>query len=269
LASLLLSDTEAAPLESPDRPWRFAIVPQLTPVELLRNWSAILQQLGKAGIDCQLVLYPDIAKFEVEFLRGQADFVYLNPYHMVMAHERHAYQPLLHDKRALEGLLLTQADGPVSRIEQLQQQRISFPSANAFAASLYLRALLERQHHVGFQAHYAQNHRNALRQVLTGDSAACGVVATTFESETADVKARLRVLLRTPAVAPHPIAAHPRVPLATRQRLSDTLLHFANTEAGQPLMQAIAMPHPVAADYRSDYAPLLKLHIEHYVVNAD
>ncbi len=109
------------------RTLRLAVVPQLTPIEMSRYWSPVVDALGQRGIPCELVVYPSIAAFEAEFLSGKADLVFLNPYHMVMAHRAHKYEPLLHDARALEGVLLVSADGPVQQIEQLKGQRISFP----------------------------------------------------------------------------------------------------------------------------------------------
>jgi phosphonate transport system substrate-binding protein len=246
--------------------WRLAVVPQLTAVEMTRNWSPVVQALNDAGLQCELVVYPSIAQFEPEFLNGKADFVFLNPYHMVMAWRSQKYEPLLRDMRPLEGVLLVKNDGPVKQIEQLKDHRISFPAPNAFAASLYVRSVLERQYHVPFEAHYAQNHRNAIRQVLTGDSAAAGGVRTTLEKEPADIQQQLRVLYSTPALSPHPIAAHPRVPTIVRNQFSQTLLTLAHNPATKPLMAAIQMPDPLAAHYAKDYAPLEKLNIEKYVV---
>jgi phosphonate transport system substrate-binding protein len=246
--------------------WRLAVVPQLTAVEMTRNWSPVVQALKDAGLACELVVYPSIAQFEPEFLRGSADFVFLNPYHMVMAKRSQKYEPLLRDTRPLEGVLLVKNDGPVKAIEQLKDHRISFPAPNAFAASLYIRSVLERQHRVPFDAHYAQNHRNAIRQVLTGDSAAAGAVRTTLEKEPADIQQQLRVLYSTPALSPHPIAAHPRVPASVRHQFSQTLLALAQNPETKPLMAAIQMPDPLIASCAKDYAPLEKLNIEKYVI---
>jgi phosphonate transport system substrate-binding protein len=247
--------------------WRLAVVPQLTPLEMSRFWSPIVQALGTAGVHCELVVYPSIATFEPEFLKGTADLVFLNPYHMVMAKRAHRYEPLLHDTRPLEGVLVVKNDGPVKKIEQLKDHRISFPAPNAFAASLYIRSVLEREHHLNFETHYALNHRNAIRQILTGDSAAAGVVRTTLEKESPEIQQSLRILYTTPALSPHPIAAHPRVPIAVRKAVVDVLLALAQNPDTKPLMAGIQMPNPVLANYAVDYAPLERLKIEKYVVS--
>jgi phosphonate transport system substrate-binding protein len=245
---------------------RLSVVPQLTSVEMSRAWDPIVEALTAAGIPCELKLHSSIEKFEQEFRQALADIVFLNPYHMVMANRAHRYEPLLHDARPLEGVLVVLADGPVREVARLKDHRISFPAPNAFAASLYIRAILERKYNLDFETHYAMNHKNAVRQVLTGDSAAAGVVRTTLEKEPPEVLQRLRVLYTTPALPPHPIAVHPRIPSSMRAKIVDTLLALASDPAQRSLMAAIQMPQPVRAVYARDYEPLNRLHIEKFVV---
>ena len=257
----------APPRESPQKVWRLAVVPQLTPVEISRYWSPIVMALTAVGFACELIVYPSIAKFEAEFLEGKADLVFLNPYHMVLAHKAHRYEPLLRDSRPLEGVLLVKFDSPVKDLAMLKDHRISFPAPNAFAASLYIRAVLERQYHLPFEAHYAQNHRNAVRQVMNGDSAAAGVVRTTLEKEPPEVRQSLRILYTTPELSPHPLAVHPRVPAELRKVITQLMLDAAKDPARKSLMAGIQMPDPVAAHYRADYAPLEKLKLEKFTAS--
>lgn len=249
----------------PSPRWRLAVVPQLTPVEMYGNWQPLVEALARAGISCELVIHPTIALFEREFLDGLADFVFLNPYHMVMARHAHGYLPLLRDQRPLEGLVLVSRDAPARSLKDLQSARISFPAPNALGASLYVRAVLAEES-ISFQPHYAGNHRNAIRQVLAGDSRAAGVVRATYDLESAEVRQALRVLYTTPEIAPHPIAAHPRVPPTVRQQLIDILHGLVHDSRQRGLLQAIQMPEPVPADYRRDYAPLGRLGLERFVV---
>ena len=249
------------------RVWRLAVVPQLTPVEMYNAWTPVVEALAQADVPCELVVHPSIARFEQEFRDGVADIVFLNPYHMVMARQAHGYVPLLHDAKPLEGVLVVRQDSPYTTLAQLRDQRIAFPAPNALAASLYIRAALDREHRVRHETWYAMNHRNAIRQVLTGDAAAAGVVRTTLALEPESVRQSLRVLYTTPALAPHPIAVHPRVPGAVRQRLREALLAMAADPARKPLLQAIQMPDPVPADYERDYAGLNRLGLNRYVVS--
>jgi phosphonate transport system substrate-binding protein len=262
----LAQASSAAQVRPPAKGWRLAVVPQLTAMEMSRNWSPLIDALGRIGVPCDLVVHPSIATFEPEFLRGNADIVFLNPYHMVMARRTQGYMPLLHDAHPLEGLLVVKNDGPVQRIEQLNGHRISFPAPNAFAASLYIRSTLERTIQANYETHYAGNHRNAIRQVLTGDSAAAGVVRTTLEKEPPEVQKALRVIYTTPMLSPHPLAIHPRVPEAVRRTLVEAMMSLAKSPDTKALMAAIQMPDPVAAQYAKDYAPLERLKLEKFVV---
>lgn len=247
-------------------PLRLAVVPQLTPVEMTRAWSPIVEALGRRGIACELVVYPSIANFEPEFMMGKADLLFLNPYHMVMAKKAHGYEPILRDTRPLEGVLVVKRDGPVKALDQLKDLRISFPAPNAFAASLYMRSVLERQYHLLYETHYAQNHRNAIRQVLVGDSAAAGVVKTTLEKEPQEVQESLRILYTTPGLSPHPLAVHPRIPARQRAEIVAVFMEMAANPQMQSQLAAIQMPKPQTANYARDYAPLERLKIEKYVV---
>lgn len=265
LGALGLVASVLARAAGPGTRLRLAVVPQFTPVEMYRNWQPLVEFLERAGLPCELVIHPSIAVFEREFEQGLADLIYLNPYHMVMARRAHGYQPLLRDQRPLEGLLLVQRDAPVQRVEDLRGQRISFPAPNALGASLYIRAMLAHKG-VDFEAHYASNHRNAIRQVLAGDSIATGVVRATYELEPTEVSQALRVLYSTPAIAPHPLAVHPRVSAAVRRTLVTTLQTLAGDPQQRALIKAVQMPAPVVADYTRDYAPLSKLGLEKFVI---
>lgn len=244
---------------------RLAVVPQLTPVEISKAWSPIVEVLAQVGIACELVVHASIEEFESEFMLGKADIVYLNPYHMVMARRAHRYEPLLRDKRPLQGVLVVKSEGPIKTIDQLKGQRISFPGPNALAASLYVRAVLERQYHLKYETHYAFTHRNAVRQVLAGDSAAAGIVKNTLEGEPLEIRQALRVIYSTPEVPPHPIATHPRLDSVLRQKISDLLLAMAVDPLRKPMMQAILMPDPLRARFEQDYAPLEQLKLEAFV----
>lgn len=248
------------------RNWRLGVVPQLTPLETSQRWTPVVQALSQVGVPCELAVFSSIAIFEAAFLKGDIDIGYMNPYHMVMARRSQRYEPLLRDKRPLEGVLLVKDDSSIDRLGQLSGARVSFPSPNSFAASLFIRAVLEREFKVTFQAHYAGTHRNALRQVLTGDSAAACVVKTTLEQEKPEVRNGLRLIYTTPEIAAHPLAAHPRVPQSVRTAVVETLISMAQSPATQSMMAAIQIPNPVRADYIAEYAPLERLKIEKFVV---
>jgi phosphonate transport system substrate-binding protein len=76
----------------------------------------------------------------------------------------------------------------------------------------------------------------------------------------------LRVIFETPGAAPHPLAAHPRLAEAQRKAITSAILKLREDATAAPLLQAVQMAEPVAADYVRDYKPLERLKLESYVV---
>ena len=252
------------------RSFSFAVVPQFTAAEIHRDWQPLLERLREmTGIEFKLRLSRSIPEFELDFQRGAPDFSFLNPYHAVMARRSQGYVPLLRDSKLLTGILVVRRDDPLASVRQLDGRELAFPAPNAFGASLYLRALLAEEFHVAIKPRYVKTHGNVYRHVIMGEVAAGGGVNNTLEHESADVRGRLRVLYESPGVASHPIVAHPRVPEAVRNALSEAILRLAADPAGAALLAAVQLPRPVAADYARDYRPLEKLNLERYVVSSE
>jgi phosphonate transport system substrate-binding protein len=245
-----------------------SVVPQFTPVDIGLRWMPLLQRLeAETGYRFQLRLFEKIPKFETDFLSGAPDLVYLNPYHMIMAAKAHGYAPLVRGAEPLVGILVADRNGPIQKLEDLNDRKLAFPAPNAFGASLYLRALLHEKAGLRFDSVYVGSHQNVYRHVLIGDAAAGGGINATLEKEPASLQARLRVLFTTPGVAPHPLAAHPRVPQAAQNRIRAALLKFEQDPADRKLLAAVELDKAVSADFTRDYLPLERLKLEQYVIN--
>lgn len=244
------------------------VVPQFPTVETQQRWLPLVQALEAAcARRIELALSGTIPQFEKRFLAGEFDLVYLNPYHMVMAAKAAGYEPLVRDgSRQLKGILVVRQDSPVQTVRELSGQTIAFPAPNAFGASLYMRALLEREFGVRPVAHYAKTHSSAYRQVITGDAAAAGGVKVTLDAQVPDVRDRLRVLYETPGVPSHPLASHPRVNDTDRDCIVKTLTAPAPDADMRQRLADIQMPSPTAAHYRRDYQGLERLGLADYVV---
>ena len=153
-----------------ERVYSVYVVPQISPVSLHKNWTPFLDSLGKStGLKFELKIQSSIPAFEEILFRGQPDFAFMNPYHQLVAKKRQGYIPLLRDaKKKLIGVLVVRQDSPIETTEQLKQQAVAFPAPNAFAASLYTRALLAKQN-IAVIPHYVKTHSNVYRNVLVGD----------------------------------------------------------------------------------------------------
>lgn len=243
-----------------------AVVPQFQAADVHRNWTPVIERIKQVtGLNVVLHITKDIPTFEDEFQAGQADLVYLNPYHQVMAHRAQGYVPVVRDAQLLTGIVVVRKDDPIQSMAQLAGKEIAYPAPNAFGASLLVRSHLAEVDKVQTQPFYAKTHTNAYRQVIVGKSAAAGGVRATLEKEPEEVRAALRVLWETPGAAPHPLSAHPRVPAQQAQAIANAILKMAAEPQGQELLKAILMPQPIRADYARDYRPLEKLKLDKYV----
>ena len=65
---------------------------------------------------------PTIPEFEQKLLKGEPLFVFMNPYHAVLAYQKQKYQPLLADNEdLLTGILVVRADSPIKSIDELKR----------------------------------------------------------------------------------------------------------------------------------------------------
>jgi phosphonate transport system substrate-binding protein len=248
---------------------RLLVVPQFPATEIHATWSKLLDGLKKDGLPpIELVFAKDITEFENQFKAGQAELIYCNPYHMVMAKKAQGYMPMIRDSKPLTGILITSSDDTpngVNNLNDLNGKTLLFPSPNAFGASLYMRALLKREKGLEFTTKYVKTHSNVIRGVVRGEGLAGGMVNATLQAETPELQNKVKVIYETPPAPPHPIAAHPRVDAATREAIAAAILGYIkmNKQVGED----IQMPNPVRADYTKDYKALENLGLEEFLSN--
>ena len=256
----------AGALEKPE--YSLTVVPQLPALTTHKAWAPFVERLEKeTGLRIKLTLYKTVPEFEVAVLAGKADFAFMNPYHQVMAKKAQGYVPLVRNgAESLYGIVVVARDGPIKNLKDLNGKEIAFPTPNAYAASLYLRALLSEQIGIKYKPYYLETHSDIYRHVILGKAAAAGGVNITFNRESADIRAQLRILYQTPPSAPHPLSAHPRVPAPDRQAMVAAILRLGADPANRELLQNVQLPQPVVADYQKDYQPVEKLGLEKYVV---
>lgn len=260
--AILLPQTQAI---ATSQTYTLSIVPQYTPVDIGLRWTPLLKRLeAETGYGFQLRLIDKIPRFEADFNAGTPDLIYLNPYHMLTAAKSQGYIPLVRGASPLIGILVTDRNGPIKSLLDLNDKTLAFPAPNAFGASLYLRALLKEKEGLRFQENYVGSHQNVYRHVLIGEASAGGGINATLENEPLALRSRLLVLYTTPGVAPHPLAAHPRVSHAAREKIRAAFLRIDKDPDGKKLLAAIELDQVVNADLSRDYLPLEKLKLDRY-----
>jgi phosphonate transport system substrate-binding protein len=249
--------------------YTLAIVPQAQAIAIAQKWAPFALKVSQeSGVTIQIkTYYATIPQFEADLKNGVPDFAYMNPYHMVMAHKAQKYIPLIRDKDPLIGILVAHKNTGINYVQDVNGKAIVFPSPNAFGASLYMRALLTRQEKIHFTPRYVQTHDNVYRHVLLDKAPAGGGVKDTFDNEPDEIKNHLKIIYQTPPTVSHPLAVHPRVPESVRKRVVTAILKLAKDPANKDLFDKIEIDKPVEADYEADYAPLVKLGLEKFVVS--
>ncbi len=266
VAALCLASSQS--MAADEDVYSFGVVPQFEQRKLFRIWRPILDELEhRTGLRFKLVGSPKIPVFEQKYLDGTYDFAYMNPYHLLKAHEAQGYLPLVRDGgRMLKGILVVAKDSPVQKVQELAGKRVAFPAPNALGASLLMRAELASLQGVRVIPHYVQTHSSVYLHVALGLDSAGGGVASTLRSQKAEIQKKLRVLYTTRAMNPHPVSAHPRVPEAHRNKVRDALLEMAKTDSGAALLAKIPMLEAVPASLE-DYTPMYAWGLDKYYVS--
>jgi len=247
--------------------YTFDVVPQLTAAKIYTTWSPLLQRVGQeAGLCFELRVSPTIPEFEQKLLKGEPEFVFLNPYHAVLAYQKKKYQPLLADSEdLLTGILVVRADSPIKSLDELKGKNVTFPAPNSFAASLLIRAELAKKK-IDITPVFVKTHSNVYRSVIGKDAVAGGGVNNTLDNEAPEVRQQLRVLFETTAYTPHPIVTHPSVPTAVRERFLKAMLKLTHDDEGRKLLEGINLQKPQAVTYAKHYRPLESLQLEKFLV---
>lgn len=236
------------------------IVPQFEVKRLHKIWRPILDQLEQqTGLKFTIKGTPTIPDFESEFMAGKFDFAYMNPYHIMLAHDMEGYIPLTRDiGRSLQGVLVVRKDSGITKVKELNNRQIAFPSPNALGASLQMRQELVDKFHINVKPAYVKTHDSVYMSVALRQSSAGGGVQATFNRQQPAISDLLHIIHRTSKVSPHPFAAHPRVPVEVREQVQNAMLALGESETGRQLLGLIPV-RKVGSASMADYAPLREL----------
>jgi phosphonate transport system substrate-binding protein len=244
--------------------YAFGVTPQFEQRKLHAIWAPIIRELEqRTGLSFELVTTLNIKDFEKEVAAGNFDFVYTNPYHILMESKNQRYIPLVRDKAPLRGILVVRKDSAVQKPSELAGKVVAFPSPNAIAASLLMRADLERIHHTTVTPLYVKTHSSVYLHVAKGLADAGGGVEKTLQEQEPAIRDLLRIIYTTRPMMSHPVAAHPRVPKRDREKVRAALLKLAETGAGKELLAKVPVKQLVPASIH-DYESMLTWGLEAY-----
>lgn len=243
------------------------IVPQFDARKIHYIWSPILKHLEKeTGYQFRIKGSPTIPEFETEFNAGRFDFVYMNPYHVLLANKSQGYIPLVRDTgNRLHGILVVPKESPITDPKALNGKTISFPAPNALGASLMMRADLHDMYDISIEPRYVKTHSSVYLNVILGLTTAGGGVQNTLNQQSREIRDGLRIIYKTRDVAPHPFSAHPRVPSEVIKQVKQALLEMGSSEQGKAKLALIPI-RKIGTATIEDYSPLNNMALERFYV---
>lgn len=244
--------------------YSFGVVPQFEQRKLYATWKPIVDDLEKrTGLKFDLVTTLKIQDFEKAIARGEFDFVYVNPYHIVQVHRAQGYIPLVADNAPLRGIVVVRKDSQFEKLSDLNGKDVAFPSPNALAASMLVRADLDQLGHATITPMYVTTHSSVYLHVAKGLAAAGGGVEKTLQEQDASIRDQLRVIYTTRSCPSHPVAAHPRVPKNVREKVRKALLAMGKSAEGREMLQKVPVQQLIPVNY-ADYAVMQKWGLDKY-----
>lgn len=263
LCSLFVPSIAAA--DNTERIFTVGVVPQFEIRALHKIWRPILNRLEeKTGYRFKLQGSSTIPDFEREFIHGDFDFAYMNPYHLVIANKEAGYIPLVRDHgRKLFGILVTTKTSGITHPTDLNDKTVAFPAPNALGASLQMRQELFDNFGITVIPQYVKNHDSVYLNVLLGNVVAGGGVQKTLNRQKKEYRDNLQIIYKTRPVAPHPFAVLPSVPLEIRNHICEALLSMGDNAEDQALLKKIPIQR-IGVATLADYEPLLSLGLERF-----
>lgn len=218
----------------------FGIVPQQAATKLARLWSPLLAAVGECSdLQLQFRTAPNIPTFEKRLDQGGYDIAYMNPYHYVVFSQRVGYSALAKQaNKQIRGVIVVNADSPITRLEELNGAELSFPAPAAFAASVLPRAAL-RARKLTFSPRYVSSHDSVYKSVAKRLFVAGGGIERTLTNIDSKTRGQLRILWRTRGYTPHAIATSPRMSETVRATLLACMTQLSATRRGRKLLSAI------------------------------
>lgn len=248
LLSLSLVRSAAAASEAT---YTFAVVPQQSAIRTAETWGPVVQHLNRTtGYRFVLRSAHSIPEYTDNLRRGLYDVAYMNPYHFVTFEHSPGYLPLVkaRDKR-ITGILVVTRKDPSQGLADLQGRVISFPSEDAFGASLLPRKALDAAG-IQYTPNYVTSHDSVYLSVASGFSSAGGGVMRTFANMKPEIRDQLRVLWKSEGHSPHVVAARKTVPEALTRKVRQALIDLAQSPGGTRILKGLKIKGFEKADSR-------------------
>jgi len=250
-AAVLANDTELV----------FGVVPQESSSKLAEQWSPLLHRLSvQLERPIRFATAPDIPTFERRLWEGHYDIAYMNPYHYTVFSEEPGYRAVAFEAtRLIQGIVVVPDSYAAQTLQGLEGETIVFPAPAAFAATILVRAELDRLG-VSYTPRYVSSHQSVYLNVQKGFAAAGGGIERTYNAAIEAGLTGTRVLWRSKGYIPHAFAVHPDLPTDDVLKVQAVLTSLHETEEGKRSLD-LANLEALAAAKDSDWDEVRALEI--------
>lgn len=234
------------------------VVPQQSPLKLLKVWSPIAKYLTKeTGEKVVFKTEKSIPKFEEALYSGRYDFAYMNPYHYVVAHKKQNYLASIRSSKNIFGILVVQNTKDIKKMD-LNNASYVFPAPNAFAATLLTKYDLVNEYGVDIRildkSRYVNSHDSVYKTVSRGFGDIGGGIERTFNNMTnSALKESMSIAHKTKAYPSHPFAFKSSMNNQTKQKLTAALLNMPKN-----LLKSLSMKELIKIEH-SEYDSVKEL----------
>jgi phosphonate transport system substrate-binding protein len=231
---------------------------------MYERWLPLIEKISEdTGLQFKIRVYDHVFEFEKKLMDGLFDFVYLHSAQEAQAYAHQKYIPMIRSERFCKGALFVEKNSSIMRLEDLKGKEIALVSQRSLCSIVLQHVLKEEENIENYNIVYGGSPTNVFKNVLLNKTVAGGTLDMALNAESSEDISKLRLIYETPLMAPHPIAAHPRIPEKLRKMVSEAIMKIAQDDDGPGLLKNVRMPPPlVYADYTRDYQELEKYVIE-------
>lgn len=256
IAAAILAVAIAGSARPADGPmYTLAVVPNRPALVLHKTWTPFVERLSRdAGVPLQLKLYERLATFLDDSAAGAPDFIYSAPNMFFEAYRAQGYVPLVRGSRPLSGIVFVRKDSPYRKVEDLRGKTVAFVAPKSLCAVITRHAVETSGMRIDYTATFVGSTVNVAKMVVLRKADAGVMLDASLVSDNPDLAKELRIILQTRPLAPHVLAAHPRVPAKARERVAEAVLRMGTAEDARALLATVKIAEPVRAEYQRDYA---------------
>ncbi|MGI9449338.1 MAG: phosphate/phosphite/phosphonate ABC transporter substrate-binding protein [Geminicoccaceae bacterium] len=254
-SATLAADQVVQDDRAPKPSYRLGVFPYLPALTIDRLYGPVAEAFSfELDRLVKLRTKTTFESFETAMADQSYDIIFVHPFFLVEAMDRHGYMPLARLAKPLTAILTVRDDSPATSLHDLVGGTIGLPPKLAAVSDLIRAALIDAKLRPGLDVgiRHFRNKASCLQAVLTGAVNTCGLPAFVLSQVVDFGEHALRTVFKTPPVSHFAFAVHQRVPEEERQKLQDLLLSWSDIDS--EVVQLMGLNQGFVQAHPEDYA---------------